>query len=810
MPSLIPGFEYDIFISYRHNDNRSGWVTEFVKALQEELAATLKDSISVYFDTNPHDGLLETHDVDDSLKEKLKCLIFIPIISQTYCDTKSFAWNHEFLAFKNTAFQDQFGLKIKLPNGNVASRVLPIRIHEIDAGDQKMLEDELQTKLRAIDFIYHSAGVNRPLTAKDERELNLNKTFYRDQINKVANSVKEIIVGLQNAQALSAHPAAEKQQTAPNRIPFRTELNRRNVLRASLAYVLFSVVLWKLTSISIDLFDFPAGSLKFVTLALIVFFPISILMAWLFERSPQGFIRTGSSASQLNPFSPDQKKPLTSNAFILLMLATVIALFSFFPPNTNNKEAGSANSSGIDPSLAVVPFDNLSKDPSQDYISDGMMEAILSHLNKIEGLRLTSRTTMMTYKGSQKTIQEIADEVGVRFVLEGSVQRVDNTIRINAQLIDGKTDKHIWSEYYDRNLSDLLSIQSEVAQQIADKLEVKVKPTTKANIDALPTKNAEAYDLYLKASHLSFRFDSLEQYRFLLEKAIELDPQFASAYAAMGWYWIFQGFFGSTTRISSREIVQKAEPLLNKAISLNPNEAPAHINLGLLNLWYKWDFYAADRENNYAAQLEPSNLDAMDADFQVSMGRFKEAVKLAKLRMKAEPNNVQRKVNMGFTLYFNGQNEESMLFLDSAWGTKAKPSAPTYYAELGRAYLYHGKYEWVVAVIEEGFKKGFTGPRLKGTLVIALIHLSKPERAKELLNAIKKQSTESSVGSPSFYAAMIYAQLGEVDLAFQWLEKAYADHEVEMYWLKVEPPFEPLHKDPRWKIMLDKVGFPVE
>ena len=140
MPSLLPGFEYDIFISYRQKDNKGDrWVTEFVNALRTELEATFKEDISIYFDENPHDGLLETHDVDGSLKEKLKCLIFIPIISKTFCDPKSFAWNDEFLAFLKTAAADSYGLKIRLPNGNTASRALPIRIHELDIRDKKLL-----------------------------------------------------------------------------------------------------------------------------------------------------------------------------------------------------------------------------------------------------------------------------------------------------------------------------------------------------------------------------------------------------------------------------------------------------------------------------------------------------------------------------------------------------------------------------------------------------------------------------------------------------------------------------------------------
>jgi hypothetical protein len=198
MASLIPGYEYDIFISYRQKDNKhDGWVSEFVDNLKGELESTFKEEISVYFDINPHDGLLETHDVDASLQDKLKCLIFIPIISRTYCDPKSFAWEHEFKAFVEQASQDQFGLKVKLPSGNVASRVLPVKIYDLDTNDIKLCESILGGVLRSVDFIYKSAGVNRPLRVnEDHPQDNLNKTYYRDQINKVANSIKEIITAI--------------------------------------------------------------------------------------------------------------------------------------------------------------------------------------------------------------------------------------------------------------------------------------------------------------------------------------------------------------------------------------------------------------------------------------------------------------------------------------------------------------------------------------------------------------------------------------------------------------------------------------
>jgi hypothetical protein len=178
MSSIIEGYNYDIFISYRQKDNKGDrWVSEFVEALKTELESTFKEDISVYFDINPHDGLLETHDVDESLKEKLKCLVFIPIISRTYCDPKSFAWEHEFRAFIEQASKDQYGLKVKLPGGNVANRVLPVQIHELDSDDKKMVEDELGGYLRGIEFIYKSSGINRPLLPKEENpQDNLNHT----------------------------------------------------------------------------------------------------------------------------------------------------------------------------------------------------------------------------------------------------------------------------------------------------------------------------------------------------------------------------------------------------------------------------------------------------------------------------------------------------------------------------------------------------------------------------------------------------------------------------------------------------------
>lgn len=253
MPSILPDYEYDIFISYRQKDNKvDGWVTAFVEALKAELDATLKNPVSIYFDENPHDGLLETHQVNASLDAKLRCVVFMPIVSQTYCDPASYAWQHEFMRFLQLAADDRLGLNVKLTNGNVASRVLPIQIHELDAADKQTIESALGGPMRAIPFVYTAPGVNRPLRQhEDHPENNRHRTTYRDQINKVANALKEI--GTAVAQA-SRKPEAGNPAMPEPTSPRKRFWNR--VTTTALLLGVLALVIWHYTK------DYFGGDLK--------------------------------------------------------------------------------------------------------------------------------------------------------------------------------------------------------------------------------------------------------------------------------------------------------------------------------------------------------------------------------------------------------------------------------------------------------------------------------------------------------------------------------------------------------------------
>lgn len=207
MASIISGYEYDIFISYRQKDNKGDhWVTEFVNALKIELETTFKEEVSIYFDLNHQDGLQSSHHVSKSLENKLKCLILIPILSHTYCDSKSYAWNNEFCVFNRLADKDRFGKNIRIHNGNVISRILPVKIHHLDPSDLILIEEETGSLPRTIDFIYEESGVNRPLLPSDHKNENLNKTDFRNQINKLANTIGDILASMNNGKSIENFP----------------------------------------------------------------------------------------------------------------------------------------------------------------------------------------------------------------------------------------------------------------------------------------------------------------------------------------------------------------------------------------------------------------------------------------------------------------------------------------------------------------------------------------------------------------------------------------------------------------------------
>lgn len=318
---------------------------------------------------------------------------------------------------------------------------------------------------------------------------------------------------------------------------FWAEVKRRGVLRAGLTYVLLGVLITLLFSkIQQWAAILPDWDTLNIILILAIGLPIALFLAWNFERSPEGLVRTTSAKSWKNPLKPGKRKPLTGR-YVIIGLSIAILVLYFYPGKSlpGNTTGHTETSSFPAKSIAVLPFKNLSGSDENLYFSDGVMEAILNNLSRIQDLKVISRTSVEQYRNQNKSIPEIARELEVANILEGSVQRVGDEVRVTAQLISAENDEHIWADNYDRHLTDIFSIQSEIAQTIADNLEVIMTMEERELIKNAPTSNLKAYELYLKADNIRARTeDKILEAISLLDEAIKLDPDFGWPYALKG------------------------------------------------------------------------------------------------------------------------------------------------------------------------------------------------------------------------------------------------------------------------------------
>ncbi len=735
MASLIPGFEYDIFISYRQKDNKGDkWVSEFVEVLKTELESTFKEEISVYFDINPHDGLLETHDVDASLKEKLKCLVFIPIISRTYCDPKSFAWEHEFKAFVEQSSGDQFGLKIKLPNGNVANRVLPVQIHDLEDDDRKVIESVLGGFMRGIEFIYKSPGINRPLLPKEENPHdNLNHTNYRDQVNKVANAVREIITGLR-------FTVTNEVQVQKEDSPFEQELLEGEE----------------------------------ITL---------------------------------------RKKRKKGIAFMAILVLFVVSLIISQQLNKKN-----INFDGTEKSIAVLPFHNYSGDPGQEYMCDGLTDEIISHLYKIKSFnKVVSLSSVLTYKGTEKRLPQIADELKVNYILEGTYKKIGDQIRVTAQLIEPKNDRHIWQQEYDRPYKEIITIQSDIAIQIATNINAFLTGSEIQNIQKIPTTSYEAYDLLQQAlNHLNTIFKGFDNLNYdffrkgkeLADKAIALDPNYADAYAFAGAYSLFTGAYAGYKEFP--EAMLDALPYIEKALELDQNNSLAHYTMGIIDEWGRWDYIKAEKEYVKAIELEPNKIDDsyfQYCDFYNKMGQPEHALFFVNKIYQTDLNVPITQLIESYIL--SGKKKAAV---DSLNTYNSHTKRPGYKIWSGECFIWLEEYDSAKVYLESSLESGdpqMLLPRFQASLALTYFKTKNPRQAQIIINQLIEKSKGEPTGSPDYYIGWYYSGTGKVDSALYWLEKAYQNRSAEMPWLKVDPAFKNLKGDKRYRDLYEKTGHKV-
>jgi TolB-like protein len=424
---------------------------------------------------------------------------------------------------------------------------------------------------------------------------------------------------------------------------FLTELKRRKVYRVAVAYAIVAWLLIQAASILFPTFEAPPWVMKVFVTAVVLGFPVALILAWAFDLTPEGIRRSEEVAPRESRTSKPGSK-WTAIIVAAAVLAAALLAFQFVrtrrsPAIESSKQT--APTATLDKSVAVLPFENLSSDKENAFFAQGIQDEIITTLSKISGLRVISRTSTAHYNSAPENLPEIAQQLRVSHVLEGSVQKVGERVHINVQLIQAGTDAHLWAQSYDRQLTDIFSVEAEVAKSIADSLSATLSPQEKAQVEAKPTDNADAYVLYLRARDYQTRPDNLMQdFRSamrLFEQAITLDPKFALAHARL-----------AATTSNLYHFYEPTEPLKQKAhaealesLRLQPNLGEGHLALGMYHYYMESDYDAALRELALAAHALPNDGDVglYTAAVERRRGHWTQALAAYKHAEEIDPRN---------------------------------------------------------------------------------------------------------------------------------------------------------------------------
>jgi serine/threonine protein kinase/tetratricopeptide (TPR) repeat protein len=455
-------------------------------------------------------------------------------------------------------------------------------------------------------------------------------------------------------------------------------------------------------------------------------------------------------------------------------------------------------------SLAVLPVENLSGDPSQDYFADGMTEALISNLTQIRALsRVISRTSMMRYKGSGKSLPEIAAELKVDAVIEGTVQRSGGRVRVTARLIPATTESPLWSREYNRDESDVLKLQSDVARAVADEIRIQVTPEERARLAAARNINPEAHDAYLLGRHhLRSNEEDLRQAIEHFERAIQLAPDYAAAYAGLSNAWRARGRFGAK---DIKEVLPLARDAALKAVALDPQLAEAHVALSVVK---GKDWAGAEQELTRALELDPNSAEAHEryADLLMALERHDEAIREIQRAAELDPLSSEIQSRYGRVLYRARKYAEAVPHLQRAIELDPNPGNSMPYWIAAELYAEMGRYDDALANLKTFQSHG--GGALSISAGVARVYalMGKPNEARRMLAELK--ATTDPARFSDIPVARAYAALGNKDEAFKVLFRLVEEREAYATDIKADPPFDGLRSDSRWKELLRRMNFP--
>ena len=457
------------------------------------------------------------------------------------------------------------------------------------------------------------------------------------------------------------------------------------------------------------------------------------------------------------------------------------------------------------PSIAVLPFANMSADPEQEYFCEGLAEELIDALARLDGLRVVARTSAFQFRGRGHDLRQIGEKLKVKTVLEGSVRKAGNRLRINAQLINAEDGYHLWSERYDRQMEDVFTIQDEVSQAIVDVLRVKLLRTSTTPVAERHTEDVEAYQLYLQGRH-HWQKHTEEGYARSLNcftKAIARDARYAQPYVGLANLYLWTGFLGSS---SASEAYPKAKEAALKALELDETIGDAHSALGFVLTQYEWDWAGAQAAFTRAIELAPHSIDTLQSYsvYLMNLGPIDEAVDLIKREIELDPLFAKAHQDLGYAYYVAGRFDEAEAQLRAT--IDLDPYFPTTYLVLGFVYVAQGRIDQAVATLERGADLAGGSPSYLATLAGAYARKGRTDTALEILRRLETGAPDQPA-APVFLS-WVHIALGDTSAALDCLDRAYDERSAMMISLSSFQWWAPLRAEPRFQALVRRMNYP--
>ena len=453
-------------------------------------------------------------------------------------------------------------------------------------------------------------------------------------------------------------------------------------------------------------------------------------------------------------------------------------------------------------SIAVLPLENLTGDSAQEYFSDGMTDALITNLAEIKALRVISRTSSMRYKGTQKPLPQIGYELNADAVIEGTVIRSGDRVRIDAQLIETATDRHLWAGSYERNLQDVLALQGEVARSVVREVRVQVSPQEAALLSVAGPVNKDAYEDYLRGRFFWNKRTEAGTQKSIeyFESALKKDPEYAEALSGISDAYALLGFYGT---IPPQQAYPQAKATASNALRMDQNLAEAYVSLADTNLWFDWNWSDAEANFKRAIELNPNYETAYRkySNFLLARRRTSEALAMSRKALELDPLSSTLATHLGWVLFLNGQQDRAIAQL------RKTIELDPYYArarrDLALVLACTGNSSGAIKEGHKAIELSEPTPIMLEALGYAYAKAGKTAEFRAILRQLEQERAQRYV-SP-FYEAVLYAASGQQDRAFAWLETAYRERSPQLVWLQVYPPLDELRSDPRFQELVRRV-----